>query len=226
MSNCLICMKDSDEGKNVFEYFKEETFLCGNCLHKCIPFPHIYEYEGLRIKTLYIYNDFMESILFQFKEGKDIALKHIFYTLIKQKDFDKYKGYTIVYMPSSDIKNKERNFFALAEIYNHISLPKQNLLIKTKDIKQSLQTVENRKKIKNHIKLVKPLPTTPILLVDDVLTTGSTLISAYQLMKQHTYKIEAIVLCVHPRFVESCESFLFKKKRDSHILKLVRRCSL
>lgn len=226
MNTCLICMKDSDEGKKIAEYFSKETCICGNCLHKCEVFDSEFDFQGLHVKTLYLYNDFLESLLFQFKEGKDIALKHVFHELICQKVFDKFKGYTMVYMPSNEKKNNERTFFALEEMYEHITLPKSIHFAKTKEIKQSLQSYENRNKIGNCIKQIAPLPNTPILLVDDVFTSGSTLISAYQLIKEHTYKIEAFVLCIHPRFVESCESFVFKKKGVSHILNLVRRCSL
>lgn len=58
------------------------------------------------------------------------------------------------------------------------------------------------------------LPKTRLLLVDDVVTSGNTLLCAYDLLQKHRYKIEALALCANPRFVESCEKKRFEKKRD------------
>ena len=57
-----------------------------------------------------------------------------------------------------------------------------------------------------------------LLLVDDVCTSGNTLASAYNLLKEHPYKIEALVLCAHQRFVNSCNKNRWKRKGIFSIL--------
>mgnify|MGYP002792665067 CR=1 FL=1 len=72
----------------------------------------------------------------------------------------------------------------------------------------------------NKIKM-KPdivLPKTRLLLVDDVVTSGNTLLCAYDLLQKHRYKIEALALCANPRFVESCEKKDLKRKGMFSIL--------
>ena len=62
------------------------------------------------------------------------------------------------------------------------------------------------------------LPKTRLLLVDDVVTSGNTLLCAYDLLQEHRYKIEALALCANPRFVESCEKKDLKRKGMFSIL--------
>ncbi|MFR3293619.1 MAG: phosphoribosyltransferase family protein [[Clostridium] innocuum] len=91
---------------------------------------------------------------------------------------------------------------------------------KTCNHKQSLQSFENRSNISQVIKM-KPnivLPKTRLLLVDDVVTSGNTLLCAYDLLQKHRYKIEALALCANPRFVESCEKKDLKRKGMFSIL--------
>lgn len=62
------------------------------------------------------------------------------------------------------------------------------------------------------------LPKIRLLLVDDVVTSGNTLLCAYDLLQEHRYKIEALALCANPRFVESCEKKDLKRKGMFSIL--------
>lgn len=207
MKCCLICFNDVHCGLSLMQYFGKEDIICGVCANKFEKLNHWYTKDGLHIKALYLYNDFMESLLFQFKEGRDVALKDVFFREYTKEIFDKFKGYTIVYMPSSEVKCKERGFFPLELMLANVELKKCELLRKSKDIKQSMQTYEKRANIKNVIKLKDKvqIPQTNLLLVDDVCTSGNTLKCAFNLLKEHKYEVKALVLSIHPRFVESCD---------------------
>ena len=128
-------------------------------------------------------------------------------------------------MPSSNDKIVERGFLPLKEMLTGINLQMVEPFVKTKAYKQSLQTFENRKNIKDTmiLKTGMTLPSTPLLLIDDVCTSGSTLLWAYELLQKHTYKIEALVLSVHPLFVESCDEKHLRTKGCLTILKHVVR---
>ena len=81
-------------------------------------------------------------------------------------------------------------------------------------------TATDGMEVLNKIKM-KPdivLPKTRLLLVDDVVTSGNTLLCAYDLLQKHRYKIEALALCANPRFVESCEKKDLKRKGMFSIL--------
>ncbi|NBK97115.1 MAG: ComF family protein [Erysipelotrichia bacterium] len=189
------------------EYFQKEDIICGECKRKLHVLNRWYEWENHKIKALYLYNDFMESLLFQFKEGRDVALKKVFFKAFIKEIFDNFKDYTIVYMPSSKKKCEERGFFPLALMLEELSLTKLTVFKKNKEMKQSMQSYENRKNIAKVIDFEDnvSIPQSKLLLVDDVCTSGNTLKCAFNLLKEHTYEVEALVLSIHPRFVESCD---------------------
>ena len=103
---------------------------------------------------------------------------------------------------------------------SHCKIPIIEPFYKISNHKQSLQTYENRVLISQVIKRNSNirLPNTKLLLVDDVCTSGNTLISAYKLLQKHPYKIEALVLCAHQRFVDSCDKNRWKRKGMFSIL--------
>lgn len=153
--------------------------------------------------VLYVYNDFLENLLFQYKEGKDVALREIFFYEYRRWIEHTYRGYTLVLMPSSKEKTQERGFHALHEMVKQLNLPCLQPFYKTANRKQSTlsfaqrQTISSIMKLDPTIKLPKK-----ILLVDDVCTTGATLQCAYRLLPLHTMEVRALVLCATPRFLQ------------------------
>lgn len=207
MKRCLYCFEDIYQGTSLPAYFQKKDIICGCCRSKMPLFKHWIRVEDLAVYGLYYYDEFMEGMLFQFKECRDIALKNVFLRPYIKEIFDTFHGYTLILMPSSDTKNKERGFYALEEMFEEVNLPKLEIFQKNRTYKQTKQSYEKRKDI-SKVMILKEnveLPNTPVLLVDDVCTSGSTLLSAYHLLKNHPYEIKAFVCCVHPLLVESCD---------------------
>ena len=85
------------------------------------------------------------------------------------------------------------------------------LIYKKKDIKQSSATKSQRSQIKNvlSLKQLYPLPKKKILLVDDVCTTGSTLLAAKPLIHPDCM----FVLAAHPLWIlANQENIVVKSK--------------
>lgn len=103
-------------------------------------------------------------------------------------------------MPSSKEKMLERGFLPVREMLQACKLEIIEPFYKTSNHKQSLQNMQNRALISQVIQRRSDvsLPQKPLLLVDDVCTSGSTILCAYQKLLPHTYKIEALVLAAHP----------------------------
>ena len=78
------------------------------------------------------------------------------------------------------------------------------VLIKTKNHKQSLQRAKNREKIIDIIQL-KTKPKNNYYFFDDVITTGNTLLSAYEKLGLKDEIIDVYALSIHPHFVELCD---------------------
>lgn len=202
-----MCFASIYEHVSFAQYVMGRRCLCGRCRQQLDVLNRRLYYDKLCIHGLYVYNDSLEQMLFQYKEGHDIALAPVFFEAVARQLHDRFRHYTLVLMPSSKEKMIERGFLPLSEMLQGVSLPMLEPFYKINNHKQSLQSLQARADIAQVIKLKAnyALPRTKLLLIDDVCTSGSTILHAYHLLRQHTYKIEALSLSVHPLFVESCD---------------------
>lgn len=218
-------MEDIAKKLSVFHYIKQDQLLCEQCYMQLKRIQLHTTWNRIPFTVLYEYNDFLENMLFQYKEGHDVALQDIFFHDDIQEINRKFRHYTIVIMPSSQEKFEERGFVPMKQMLAKCSIQVIEPFYKSENYKQSLQSFKNRERIKEvlHVKPGFKLPKTKLLLMDDVCTSGSTLKCAYQLLSQHTYKIEVLVLSANRLFVESCGEKDLKKKIGLFILKHVER---
>ncbi len=217
---CKYCFGNIHKEETIFHYIQKESMLCGKCRKQLKLINKSAKFEKLKITMLYEYNDFMESMIFQFKEGRDIALKEVFFHEFIRNINDKFRHYTVILMPSSKEKMMERGFLPLKEMLSECTIPIIEPFYKINNHKQSLQSLEDRKLISQVMYRNEAIniPKTPLLLVDDVCTSGSTIFSAYHKLLPHTYNVEALVLAVHPLFVEKCDEKRLLKKSGFSIL--------
>jgi len=187
IDRCLICFGDLQEGISFFDYFKKMDCICGLCAQKFKLIKKEIDINGMRVFALYEYDDYLEDLMFTFKENKDVALYPVF--LNKHTKFlkKKYRKATLVFAPSSIEKEAERGFQTLPLLFRGLNLSSKQVFEKKRTYKQSSQQFANRKDIKNVITLKKgvPLPK-QIVLVDDMCTSGETLRTMYELVKQQT----------------------------------------
>jgi len=205
---CLICNKCINQNGNFFELFYVDDVICTKCRSELKRYPKIIQLGNLEVESLYLYKGLMRELLIQYKEYYDEAL----FPLFLYKDFQyinkKYKGYTIVFMPSSEATLAKRGFNSLNEIYSFLTLEKIDCLYKSEDLDSKTLPLKERNKIAQVIKL-KPcdLSKKKILLVDDIITSGATLKSAYDLLKNECKSIKALTLCYNGRFSAKIDTF-------------------
>lgn len=186
--------------------------ICGECKQKFVVLNQRMCFHGVQLHMLYEYNHFMETLLFQYKEGKDIALRHVFlYEVIDELE-KKFQKYTLVLPPSSKQKEEERGFHAVAKMLEGCRLQKVEAFVKVDNYKQSTQSFLQRKLVKEHIQYVGIQQSTKkrLLVVDDVCTSGETLKAMIQLLQKEYEHVEAFVLAVHPKFLQEVQSCLKK----------------
>lgn len=190
------------------------NMLCGDCKQALEVKNTKIKCNGYHLYVLYKYNDFIENMIFQYKEGRDIALAPVFFHEVHDQIHRMFRYHVIVLMPSSKEKTMERGFRSLYEMVKACKLPIIDPFYKTENHKQSLQTYENRKHITQVIKIKTDykIPHRKLLLIDDVCTSGSTLDHAYHLLKDHHKHITALALCAHPRFLEFYEKGKIRKR--------------
>ena len=200
---CLWCGGELSRGKSFEQLMLKEDSLCGNCRKKMIPYGRTVKIGKLKIYALYVYDEQFMKFLVQYKECMDEALKDIFclpyLSVLKRKT----KGKILVPMPSSKEKREIRGFDTLQQLYGQLERPFADLLEKKENFQQSGNR-EKRKKNAEAIVLKKgvEIPEKKMILVDDVVTTGSTLEAAVHWLPQVD---EALVLAVNHRLIGRSE---------------------
>lgn len=188
---CLYCDKPINK-ESLYSLLVEEDRLCPKC-RKAMKYHHqITMINGLRVETFYEYDSLFKDLLLQYKECGDEALKDVFIYGIRDYIRLKYHGYHIVYAPSTKRKIEQRGFDHLRGIFEGLKLKEAKGL----RIKEELeQTGKNRKErmkmIDNYSYQGEAFKR--FLIVDDVVTTGSTLMGIHRVLKDYG-EVRAIVL--------------------------------
>ena len=127
---------------------------------------------------------------YQFKGLYDYELKDIFLEYFKDDLEFKYLGYTLTYAPSSKEDDTKRGYNHVEEIFSCLPNKKVKLFIKKDNYKQSDIKYKDRNKIIDHIALIKEnlKGIKRVLIVDDVLTSGSTLKACASLLYKEGIK--------------------------------------
>ena len=193
---CKICFKKIDD-YSLYNFVKKNNLLCEDCFSKLDAKFMTFRIGNVKGLAIYEYTDFIKELIYKFKGCYDYELKDIFLfrylTFLKMK----YYGYYIVFVPSYYIDDQRRGFNHVKAIFESLKLKELDILKKNKRHKQSEQTFKTRKAINKVIEIDEncSLKDKKLLLVDDIITTGSTLQCAIDLLKQKGgKKIEVLVI--------------------------------
>ena len=196
---CLWCGGPLIRGRSFLQLMTCNDELCGQCRSLLKPYGRTVVIEGLSVYALYVYDENFMKFLVQYKECMDEALKDVFVSPYLYPLKRRTAGKTLVVMPSSVEKRELRGFDTLKQLYGLLDRPFADLLEKGKNFQQS-GNPEQRKKNAETIRLKDKVavPQGKMILVDDVVTTGSTLLAASRLLGVR----EAVVLAVNQRLTE------------------------
>ena len=194
---CKVCNEEVNEFSILDPFGIYNHTLCNKCFNK---FNIIYEnslVNKIKCLSLYEYNGLIKDLIFDFKGLYDYELKDIFLEYFLDDLKLKYYGYTITFAPSSDEDNLKRGFNHVEEMFSSLPNKKTKLFIKKDNYKQSENKYKDRKNIIDHIALIKEnvKGLKRILIVDDVLTSGNTLlVCASLLYKEGIKEIEFLTI--------------------------------
>ena len=189
---CKVCF-------NEFESLSKKEEICPDCFNK---FECIYETFSIcnvNVLAIYRYNNFFKSLLYQFKGCNDIELKNVFLEYQRVYLKLKFYGYYIVYIPSSMEDDKKRGFNHVKEMFRSLNLKSIDCLRKKYKFKQSSLSKKEREKIIDKLEVIdgKLITGKKILIVDDVLTTGSSIKAAIKLITKYHPKLIKVLVLAH-----------------------------
>ena len=193
---CKICFKRIED-YSLYNFINKHNVLCEECFSKLNAKFISFRIGQTRGISIYEYTDTLKELIYKYKGCSDYELKDVFLYRYLHYLRLKYHGNYIVYVPSYHIDDEKRGFNHVKEIFKNIKLKELNVLMKISPHKQSSQTFKNRRTINNVIKIDEKvsLKGKKILLVDDIMTTGSTLLTSIELLKkQGAKKIEVLVI--------------------------------
>ena len=183
--------------------FKSLTFcnpyICYSCYQKFDNLSlkiKLYNYE---VFILYRYNDFLKSLIYQYKGCYDIEIAPIFLSVHLKKLQNKYADYIVVYPPSNQHEIEKRGFDHMKEIVRSLQLPIMDIFYKSIDYKQSNASFEARNQIQNVIQLKTNhnLKNAKILLIDDIFTSGNTIKRCIKLLINNVPNlIDLKIICI------------------------------
>ncbi|MGN1389112.1 MAG: ComF family protein [Bulleidia sp.] len=194
---CLMCGNEIGEGKNLEELFYHDDVLCVSCRKNWKRNVKHFRLDGIPAESFWDYQGGFRDALLQFKECGDEALKPVFLYPDRNYLKRKFRGYTILCMPSTMEKMEQRGFSHLPEMLENSGLPILEPFLKCTQTEQKKKTRTERLAA-SHTIMLKPEIRLPekLLLADDVLTTGSTLRGALRCLdrRHHTIRIFVFAL--------------------------------
>ena len=199
---CLMCQKKFSEG-TWQDIFLQDDPLCYECRSKWERKKIRFKFEGVPVRSSYVYNEAFSSCLIQYKECYDEALKDIFLYEVKNQLKRMYPGYTFLLMPSSQTKEKERGFSHLEKIFEDTNIPTLQPFIKDVDVAQKGLTKEERLNMSKHIYLKEDVSLPKkIVLFDDTITTGATISGALSCLDKDRHKIRIYTLSANAAWLK------------------------
>ena len=189
---CLYCDEEISK-TTLYSIFFEEDLLCPNCRNKMKYHHQKFSIDGLDVESFYDYDSLFKDLLLQYKECYDEALKDVFLYRINNYINFKYHDYKTIYIPSTKNKIAERGFNHLNLIFDSLTLQHVKTLSMSEELSQYSKNYEERRKMVNNL-IYKGEKLNKVLIIDDVYTTGSSLLGAYNALKGYAKKCKAIVL--------------------------------
>ena len=192
---CKKCFKEINEA-TIHNLLYKNVDLCHDCLIELSPVLNEFKIGDVDAMNIYWYNEKIQEILYQFKGCKDIELKNTFFDYYYDWLNIKFKKYTIIPAPSTKDNDQERGFNQVLEMCENFKMPMMCIVHKLGNELQHNLNSKDRAKISNSMIIDDvDLSRKKILIVDDVYTTGSTVKSMIELIKEkNPKKIKVLVM--------------------------------
>ena len=212
-----VCLQCGKYYADLLSLFRKTTPFCRNCLEKATEEIHRTNFHNIPMTYLHLYSEERMGQLISLKGNGEPPYIHLLIPPNTRKILHKqYKDHVFVYMPSNQEEDEERGFRHLEVLFQDI--PSQHIypLYKKIKYKQSNYTKQERMNVKERLasatssgkerlgvdeSLREILQHQRVVLVDDVMSTGATLLAAKELLELND--VEFLVCLMNDRRVSN-----------------------
>lgn len=184
MITCKVCFSPIYH-RHLFQWHRS-PHVCSRCDHQLEWHHQLSRFDRYSMESFLDYGPFFKSRIHQYKALGDIELGKTF--LHQHQDYLrlKYQGFTFLPAPSFNDHVSQRGFHHLDEILLPLGIPLLHVFYKNKAYRQAEQDFQGRQGIRDVIQRHQhiPLPR-KMVLFDDVMTSGETMLSMIQLIPIH-----------------------------------------
>ncbi len=207
-----MCNEEKNKNQSLLKDVFSNDPICTKCRNKFKVIEKNIQVSCLKTYCLMLYDESFQEAIIQYKECYDEVLSEIFLYPYQMKLKKKYKKAIFIPAPSSKEKIEERGFKHIEKIFKCLNIEIVDCFSKSTSVKQAHRNKNQRKTISEDIELIKIPPFNKrVVLIDDVCTTGNTLLAMQRLLHEQGIKCEACVLAVHPLLIKSENNRFFDK---------------
>lgn len=168
--------------------------LCNRCFHEVEFKPHVRDLEGLRVCSALYYEEksILGKLIRPFKYSHQADLFRIFVPWMRESMRLLEEG-PVVFVPVPLFKARElERGYNQAELLakwlgKSMGMPVARLVRRVKDTGSQARLIDRKSREENMqgaFQVEAALPACPIVLVDDIVTTGSTLLSCAEALRR------------------------------------------
>ena len=221
---CPFCYNMQDNSDVCYECYAQLIFLKNACKKCQQPFDYILPDSDIcqlchdnndniieQMRCSLVYNNYLKSLIINYKNGNELILKNIFAKIIYANAQDLLKNCIICPIPLSDEKLSKRGFnqcWYIAQCLQDMSGQEAVDILKrvkntqsqeNKSVKEREENMNGAFKVKNEYR--EYIKGKNVCLVDDVITTGSTMYSAAKELKKCGANVYLISLARRIKFI-------------------------
>lgn len=165
---------------DLFDLLLSDDVLCRACRGSWKAAPGMFMAGGIRAEAPWLYEDAFSSCLLQYKEAGDEALGDVFLWPVRHRLARKWRGWTLLLMPGTEEKRRQRGFSHLRGMFACLGLRMEEPFLLKEQFSQKNRSPSERQRMAHNI-VLKPGARLPqkVLLCDDTITTGATVLGAY-----------------------------------------------